>query len=118
MATWDYRVIRHKNEYGTWLSIHEVFYDEDGNLQFWCEFPSAPFGDNQDGQGLEQLVQDAEWILEACGKPIIDDDGLNAQRIDEWTASFDLEDTVPWEEVMGELDGDGTDADVSQRDED
>jgi hypothetical protein len=41
--TWNYRVMKRKNDAGIYdFGIHEVYYDEHGNINSWTENPLTP----------------------------------------------------------------------------
>ena len=63
MTTWNYRVA--KNAHGE-LVIVEVYYDEDGNVEFWSaeQFPL--------GEDMDDLRKDLQHMLKALDKPLFD----------------------------------------------
>lgn len=63
MTTWNYRVA--KNEAGE-LFIVEVYYDGEGNVEFWSG-AMKPFGED-----VGDLRADLEHMLEALDKPIFE----------------------------------------------
>lgn len=66
MTTWDYRVVRYENGmYG----LHEVGYDEDGNIEDRTAEPVQ----QTEFTSVECLKDDINAMLEAFDKPIIDD---------------------------------------------
>lgn len=82
MSYWNYRVVE-KNitnkidcsdmEYeNTCYSIHEVYYDEDGNITMWSEEPIVGYGEGD----YRDLKADLEYMLEACSKPILKESDL------------------------------------------
>lgn len=77
MSYWNYRVVE-KNiinkidcsdiEYDTTTySIHEVYYDEDGNITMWSSESISPYGEGC----LKDLEVDIKFMLEACSKQIL-----------------------------------------------
>jgi len=74
--TWNYRVVEHRyldeeNDY----AVHEVFYDDDGNPEWFSEMPIAPLS-----------KEEAELILKAYDEPAvayIDKKALDDDN-DEW----------------------------------
>ena len=62
--SWNYRVIKHAEEQ---FSIHEVYYDEEGNPQSMTVNPVSAFGET-----LEELKDDALLISVALTKPVLD----------------------------------------------
>lgn len=82
MSYWNYRVVE-KNitekvdcsevEYDTTCySIHEIYYDEDGNITMWSEDNISPYG----GGCVKDLEVDIKFMLEACSKPILKESDL------------------------------------------
>lgn len=64
MSTWNYRVA--KNTHGE-LVIVEVYYDHEGNVEFWTEYPQPPLGED-----IDDLRRDLQHMLEALDKPLFD----------------------------------------------
>ncbi len=68
--SWDYRVLKDDLDRSSErLSIHEVFYDEEGEKKvptFYTQTPVAPKGDN-----FEELKADVSQYIEALDKPIL-----------------------------------------------
>ena len=65
---WEHRIIRHKatrEEESDWLSIHEVYYEEDNPSRCTVE-PVSAIGDC-----LQELHQDYEAMKGAFDKPIL-----------------------------------------------
>jgi len=77
---WNHRVIRHqtRNLFGdpdVGFAIHEVYYDNDGNIKSMTSDSVKPWGDTKDELRLELLR-----MLDALNKPDID----LAEREDDW----------------------------------
>ena len=73
MTVWNYRVIKNPgNESDAIYYIIEVYYDDDGAIEYWSAKPDAAGGEN-----LEALTDDLLHQLEALGKPVLaeHDDG-------------------------------------------
>lgn len=49
------------------VTIHEVFYDANGNVNGWTEEPVHPMGESALG-----LLDDIKLMLEAFNRPILD----------------------------------------------
>jgi len=69
--SWNYRVVyvpEDKDDiFGeNSFSIREVFYAEDGSIEFWSEEPSAP-----NGTDFEELCNDFDLMAEAFERPIL-----------------------------------------------
>jgi hypothetical protein len=74
MMTWNHRVVKYKtrNLFGdpdVGYAIHEVFYDNDGNVQGMTANAVSPWGDTKDELRLELLR-----MIEALEKPDLDYD--------------------------------------------
>lgn len=61
--TWNYRVVETE---GT-RSIHEIYYDEHGNIEGYADIPSAPMW-NPEFESFEQII---ELMKLALDKPVI-----------------------------------------------
>jgi hypothetical protein len=70
---WNYRVIKSvPNEQDiiqgfdeVTYAVHEVFYDDDNEIQGWSEDPASPFGTE-----VSEIIGDVFYILDAFDKPI------------------------------------------------
>lgn len=62
---WNHRVIHFKNEGIDEYSIHEVYYDKDGNPNGYTD-PTAPFGES-----VDELARDVCYIAGALAKPVL-----------------------------------------------
>ena len=66
--TWDYRVLRQYDEksgQSTYL-IHEVYYDDDGNIKCWTKSHVEP-----SGKSLDELREDVLYFMKACRLPVL-----------------------------------------------
>ena len=68
---WNYRVIYSpKNEDIAWdtdtFSIREVFYNEDGDIEYWSNEDAEPYGVT-----FEELAADFDLMAEAFERPIL-----------------------------------------------
>lgn len=80
MTTWNYRVIRTlENESGVIYQIIEVYYDDDGAIEYWSAQPNAASGED-----LEGLKDDLLHQLAALDKPVLveHDDGGRAVLVE------------------------------------
>ena len=59
---WDYRVIEHDGMF----TIHEVYYNDKGDITSISHDPMGPSGDT-----LEELKGDMEYFLQALDMPIL-----------------------------------------------
>ena len=62
MVSWDYRVIEHDGMF----TIHEVCYNDKGNITSVSQDPMGPSGDT-----LEELKVDMEYFLQALDMPVL-----------------------------------------------
>lgn len=69
--TWNYRVM---SSHTNGLGIYEVYYDTDGNIEYFSSDIIAPKGDS-----LEELKEDLSCYIEALNKPVLDYDKLTKQ---------------------------------------
>ncbi len=68
MSHWNYRIIKKEilESEEKAYQIHEVYYDEQGNIEGWTESPISPFGATP-----EELREDIRYQLNAFRKPIL-----------------------------------------------
>lgn len=73
--SWNYRVIhrKHANDEDTY-AIHEVYYNEYGEITLWSQDGISPMGGT-----LEELRTDIYMQRAALTKPILEWDELEAQ---------------------------------------
>ncbi len=60
--SWDYRVIEHDGMF----TIHEVYYNDKGDITFISQDPMGPSGDT-----LEELKGDMEYFLQALNMSVL-----------------------------------------------
>ena len=82
MSYWNYRVVEKdviykidcsEMEYeNVSYSIHEIYYDEDGNITMWSAESIIPYGENC----VKDLEVDIKFMLEACSKPVLKESDL------------------------------------------
>ncbi len=75
--SWNYRVIRHKNDQEEWFNIHEVYYRNDKPVSI-TENSCAPFGSSK-----EELRADFELMLKAFDKEVLDYSDFDDEEDDE-----------------------------------
>jgi len=61
--TWNYRIVVKDGQY----NIHEVYYDDKDNPEFFTVDPVGP-----SGESLEELRGDLEHFLEVLSLPVLD----------------------------------------------
>jgi hypothetical protein len=59
---WDYRVIEHEGAF----TVHEVHYNEKGDILSISEYPMGPSGET-----LEELKDDMGYFLQALDRPVL-----------------------------------------------
>ncbi|OQA28853.1 MAG: hypothetical protein BWY57_03439 [Betaproteobacteria bacterium ADurb.Bin341] len=69
--SWNYRVIRHAAPNGEeYYGLHEIYYDQHGKIELWCETPVAVGNDLDDliGELRNQLfaAESAKSKRNAC----------------------------------------------------
>jgi len=73
MSHWNYRVMQQPerpddpDDKGIWLAIHEVFYDDDGEVDGWTK-DAVTVG----GNSKEELLKVLENMTAAAEKPVLD----------------------------------------------
>jgi len=63
---WNYRVIMKQYKEEKDYTIHEVYYDEEGNIKQYSKNPTYPYG-----YSLDDLKKDYELYGKAFEKPIL-----------------------------------------------
>lgn len=59
--SWNYRVVRHTAPNGeNYYGLHEVYYDQHGKAELWCETPTDT------GETLEDLISSLRLQLDAA----------------------------------------------------
>lgn len=64
--TWNYRVVEHDIHKESTFEIHEVYYDDKGNIEGYTERSMSPFGTD-----IKELVNDIAYMTAALSKPIL-----------------------------------------------
>lgn len=59
--------MRHHDDHGVWLAIHEVYYSESGEPHGWAD-EITPYSD----EGLDGLRWVLEQMIKALDKPILE----------------------------------------------
>ncbi|MDK2125308.1 hypothetical protein [Parachitinimonas caeni] len=67
MGTWNYRVVRKEEK----LAIHEVYYDDNGEINAFTSLPIAPYGED-----IEDLGYTLGFMKRALELPVLDYDEL------------------------------------------
>lgn len=64
--TWNYRIVRERNEHGDTFALHEVYYNQRGKITAFSQHEIAPFGET-----LPELLADVKHMLEAWERPVL-----------------------------------------------
>lgn len=67
--TWNYRVIENDLAEEPIYHVHEVYYDEDDNIEAYVAEPAVAMG--QGDQGIMELMANYGNMIEAVGKPFL-----------------------------------------------
>lgn len=70
--SWNYRVCHRPSVTGGGYQIHEVYYEDDGEIKFYSSKPIAAHGDIS-----EELYQDMCMMMDAFDKDPLDLDALD-----------------------------------------
>ena len=62
--SWNYRIMKYED--GS-LGIHEVFYDEEGDVQGWTENAVSVYGED-----IHELESSYDLMMQAFSKPILE----------------------------------------------
>lgn len=66
--SWDHRVIRNIDEEGeVSYQVYEVYYDENGDYEYWTKEAVRPFGET-----LEELQDDIRSFFHASKMPLLE----------------------------------------------
>lgn len=70
---WNYRVIEHDKLF----YIHEVYYNDNGDITAISEDPMHPHGET-----LEELKNDMEYFLQALSRPVLQKEKIKFAKMD------------------------------------
>lgn len=73
--SWNYRVFKHVYKDEEYFQVHEVFYDDQGNIQGWSAEEVAALGSNP-----TELRSDLGMMLQALDRPILDAKELEKEK--------------------------------------
>jgi len=67
LTGWNYRVIKHDEAENPYFAMHEVYYDEIGDIEGWTIESVNPEGDTS-----EELSQDLDFMIyDAKNHPVL-----------------------------------------------
>ena len=70
MTHWNYRLMKRENDKGeVFYGVHEVYYDENGDIEGWSEESVTPVGESKDE--LKKTLTD---LVKALDEEILDYD--------------------------------------------
>ena len=73
--TWSYRIVHKVYDGADEYTIHEIYYDNEGNPQLITVNPIAPYGNTH-----EEFKEDMKYYLMALEKPVLEYDEIDWQR--------------------------------------
>ena len=84
--SWNYRLIHHDKAKHEWIGLHEVYYDDDGEIRYYTENPCRILWDiDEDCTLLDELIM----MAEAQDKPTLKESEI--KFCDEPLDSADIE---------------------------
>lgn len=66
MTTWNYRAVKTEHTDGPTFCIHEVYYNDDGDITAWSVDPISPMGET-----ASELASDIRDMLKAFAHPTL-----------------------------------------------
>lgn len=96
MSGWNYRVVKRDEDPNPnyhWCAIHEIWYDDNGELNGWSDGPILPLGSYEDGdEGQKQLVRELSLMLKEAEKhPALSMKEIKAKFPEPMSRSVDTE---------------------------
>lgn len=74
LSHWNYRVVRKELAPGAYeYSVHEVYYNNDGEIDCWTE-PTYPYGES-----FLELQNDMNGFKKATQKPILEEKEIDGE---------------------------------------
>lgn len=70
--SWNYRACHRPSVPGSGYQIHEIYYDDEGNIEFYTKNPISPHGDI-----VDELYADLTMMMDALDFAPIDLDELD-----------------------------------------
>ena len=96
---WNYRIVKRENPSGKIsFSIHEAYYDENGNVGTITTEPAQPHGEN-----LEELKKDLECYCKALNRLVLDYSHFPTTKFSEGIERLKSEKMVSLEEALSEI---------------
>lgn len=103
MSHWNYRLIVHDQDEDPsyhWCGIHEIFYNDEGKIQFWSQFPEKPIASYENGH--EPAMKEMFFTLIEMLKDIQKSPPLSYKKLENFEEENQIskkEDEEYWEEV-------------------
>lgn len=69
--TWNYRIIKHDIKTPTYFAIHEVYYDDRGNIDNWTEAPIEIIGESK-----LDIIKNLKLIARDTEQPVLKESEL------------------------------------------
>lgn len=67
--SWNYRIVYHDTAKYPYYALHEIYYDDDGEIYLWAEEPELVVAEDEGVDGmkrvLEMMLNDVERSREA-----------------------------------------------------
>ena len=78
MSHWNHRIIKRHDKKAniTTFQIHEIYYNDNNEIEGWTESPVAPMGES-----MAELREDLQHFVEALEKPVFEEKIQNAQEV-------------------------------------
>jgi len=84
--TWNYRIMRHRQEQAEWFAIHEVYYNEQGTPVSVTQEPIRILCGDDEGEEPQAIIKSMlETMLRDVQQPILDFEMFSNQKVDEVT---------------------------------
>lgn len=77
--TWNYRVIKHDQSRPAYFAVHEVYYDEKGNVQSWTAESVVIVGDSK-----QEVMKTLEYIMADVRHPVLKESELDKKTGKNW----------------------------------
>lgn len=63
--TWNYRIIMHDKSKPKYFAVHEIYYDEKGNIESWTADPINITGDSKQEilKTLKHMIEDTKHSI-------------------------------------------------------
>ncbi len=78
MSHWNHRVVKRHDKKAkiTTFQIHEIYYNDNNEIEGWTESPVEPMGES-----MAELKKDLQHFFEALEKPVLEEKIKNGQEV-------------------------------------